>query len=73
MEEKKSTYRGYTQAQNKASQKYVKTHLDEIKVRIPKGRKEYYQSAASAAGLSLNQFVIAAMDEKIERECSLSE
>lgn len=68
MDEKKNTYRGYTQAQNKASQKYVKTHLDEFKIRVPKGKKEYYQDAAAAAGLSLNAFAIAAMDEKIDRD-----
>lgn len=65
MEDKKSRY---TPAQNKATQKYVKEHLDEIKTRVPKGRKDYYKNAASAAGMSLNQFTITAMDEKIKRD-----
>lgn len=57
----------YTQAQNKATQKYVKEHLEEFKVRVPKGRKDYYKQAAADEGLSLNQFAIKAMDEKIKR------
>ena len=65
MEEKKSRY---TQAQNKATQKYIKEHLESIQIRVPKGRKEYYKSAADSAGQSLNQFIISAMDEKIDRD-----
>lgn len=67
MEEKKRKSR-YNQAQNKATQKYIKTHLDEVKFRIPKGRKDYYKAAAEACGTSLTQFIVTAMDEKIERE-----
>lgn len=65
MEEKKSRY---TQAQNKATQKYIKEHLESIQLRVPKGRKEHYKAAAVAAGTSLNQFFIDAADEKIDRE-----
>ena len=67
-EEKKSTYRGYTEAQNRATQKYVKEHLEDIKLRVPKGSREKYKQAAKDRGYSLNQFAIQAMDEKIERE-----
>lgn len=65
MEEKKSRY---TPAQNKATQKYIKEHLDDIRFRVPKGRKEYYKEAANKGGQSLNQFIISAMDEKIDRD-----
>ena len=68
MDEKKSSYRGYTQVQNKATQKYIKQHLENIQLRVPKGRKDYYKDAAAAAGLSLNQFAVSAMDEKIARD-----
>ena len=66
-EEKKSTYRGFTEAQKRANQKYLSETVEDIKIRVPKGRKAYYQNAASAAGVSLNQFAISAMDEKIEK------
>ncbi len=64
-EESKSRY---SVAQKKATAKYMKAHLEEIKIRVPKGRKEHYKDAASAAGQSLNQFAVNAMDEKINRE-----
>lgn len=68
MDEKESSYKGYTQTQNKATQKYIKKHYDEIKLRVPKGDKERYKAAAAAGGLSMNQFVKNAIDEKIERD-----
>ena len=67
-ENKKSTYRGYTEAQNKATQKYVKENLEDIKLRVPKGSREKYKQAAQARGKSLNKFALEAMDEKIARE-----
>lgn len=68
MEEKKSTYRGYTQSQNKATQKYMRDNVDRLFIIVKKGEKDYYKSKASSAGMSLNEFVRVAMDEKIERD-----
>ena len=56
-----------SKAQQKAVAKYMKNNYDEVKVRIPKGRKEAIQAAASAQGESLNGFVTTAIDERIER------
>ncbi len=64
-EEKKSRY---SESQKKATAKYMKAHLDDLKIRVPKGRRDYYKNAAAAAGLSLNAFAVSAMDEKIKRE-----
>lgn len=58
--------RRYTQAQNKATQKYILNNYDEIKVRIPKGEKEKYKAIAAANGKSLNQFVIECMETNIK-------
>lgn len=66
--EKKSRYKGNTDARRKAAQKYHAEKIETIAVRVPKGRKEHYQSAASTAGLSLNAFAVASMDEKIDRD-----
>ena len=52
----------YTEAQAKASREYLK-NLDEIRIRIPKGKKEEYKQMAAAEGKSLNQFII----DKIEQ------
>lgn len=56
----------YSQAQNKATQKYIKNTYDEIKVRVPKGKKAEYQKQAEAAGKSLNQFIIDCIEERKE-------
>lgn len=68
MEEKKSTYKGNTDARRKANKKYLTENVEDIKIRVPKGRKEYYKDAAASIGQSLNQFAINAMDEKINRD-----
>lgn len=46
---------------SKKQLEYAKKHLaklDEIKIRVPKGKKEEYKKMAEAAGKSLNQFII---------------
>ena len=65
MTEKKSRY---SQAQNKATQKYIKNNLEEIRFRVRKGEKDKYKSAADSEGVSLSKFFITAADEKIERD-----
>lgn len=47
----------YTKAQAEAVKKYL-NNLDEIRIRIPKGKKEEYKKMAEAEGKSLNQFII---------------
>ncbi len=64
MEEKKSRY---SEAQNRATQKYIKENLEEIKFRVKKGEKDKYKHAAEKAGMSMAKFFITAADEKIER------
>lgn len=68
MEEKKSTYRGSSAAQRKAVAKYQSEKVEDIRIHVPKGRKDYYKAAADLAGQSLNAFAVNAMDEKIERD-----
>lgn len=66
--EKKTTYKGYSQSQNLATQKYIKENLEEIKFRVKKGEKQKYKDAAEQSGMSMAQFFITAANEKIERE-----
>lgn len=54
-------------AQRKATDKYLEK-FDEMRVRVPIGRKADYQAHAKAKGESLNSFIIRAMDEAIERD-----
>ena len=54
-----------------ARAKYIKKHmskLEEIRVRVPKGEKDYYKKAAEKSGESLNAFAIRAMKYLIEVE-----
>ena len=60
--------RKYSQAQNEATQRYIKKAYDEIKLRIPKGEKEKYKAQADAAGVSLNQYIIDAMEAYGKRD-----
>lgn len=57
-----------SKAQQKAVAKYMKSNYDELKVRVPKGKKEIIKSAAEQCGQSLNSFIIKAIDEKILKE-----
>lgn len=54
---------------NKATQKYIKENLEEIKFRVKKGEKDRYKDAAKKSGLgSMAQFFTTAANEKIERD-----
>lgn len=44
-----------------ANERYLATQ-DEIKVRVPKGTKDRWRAAAEEAGLSLQKFIIAAVE-----------
>lgn len=57
----------YTEAQKKASLRYMQEKTDDIRIRAPKGTKEHWRAAAEAAGMSLNQYVIKTINEKIEQ------
>ena len=63
----------YTEAQKKASIKYISEKTDDIRLRVPKGLKEKYRMEAEKRGTSMTQFIISAVDEKIEREDASNE
>ena len=56
----------YTEAQKKASIKYLKEKTDSIQIRTPKVTKERWREAAEKQGVSLNQFIADAVEEKID-------
>lgn len=61
----------YSEAQNKASQRYQKKAYDRLAVRVYKGQAEQITEYAASKGLSLNAYInalIAAdMGEKLTR------
>ncbi len=58
----------YTDAQKKASIKYLKEKTDSIQIRTQKGTKERWRDAAANRGKSLNQFIIDTVESEIEKE-----
>lgn len=54
-------------AQRKATDKYLEK-FDEMRVRVPAGRKAVIKAHAEAQGESLNCFIIRAMDQAMERD-----
>lgn len=58
----------YSEAQKKATMKYMKANYDEIKIRVPKGKKDEYRQFAENAGSMLTPFIIQAIEEKIARD-----
>ena len=64
-EEKKSRY---TEAQAKAACKYLKESVEDIKIRVPKGQKAVIKAHADRQQESMNQFVIRAINETMERD-----
>ena len=48
--------------------RYKQKAYDRIGLEVPKGQKEVIQQMASARGMSVNQFIRAAITEKIERD-----
>ena len=57
----------YTEAQKRATEKFQKT-LANISIRIKREDYNRYKEAAAAAGQSLREFVIAAIEEKLNRK-----
>ena len=55
----------YTDAQKKASIKYLKEKTDDVRVRVPKGTKARWQDAAEAEGKSLQRFIIDAVEAAV--------
>ena len=57
----------YSEAQNKASQKYIRNNYDDIKLRVPKGQREIYKAHAESKGTSLNKLVIDLLEKDMEK------
>lgn len=60
----------YTEAQARATKKYL-SNIGEYKLRVSKEDKERYMKVAKEAGMSLNAYIIQAIEEKISRAVEL--
>ena len=53
----------YNEAQNKATQKYLKNNMEQVRMWVKKGEKDRYKQLAAAAGMSLAEFLKQAVEE----------
>lgn len=56
----------YSEAQKKATAKYMKNKLDDIKVRVSKGKREVYKAHAERQGKSLNALIIELLEKDMQ-------
>ena len=49
-------------------EEYRKTKYEDLRIRVPKGKKEIIKSHVESTGESVNTFVNKAIDEKMERD-----
>lgn len=54
-------------AQSRASNKFAAKAYDRLYPFVPKGRKAEIQAAADALGESMNDFIVKAIEERMER------
>ena len=57
-------YRGFTEAQKRANEKYIEGNLEQIAIRVKKGRREMYRRYAE----SQNKSLAGLIQELIEKD-----
>lgn len=57
-----------SKAQQRAVQKYVKTNYDRVMLTMPKGKREEIRVCADAKDMSLNAYIMQAIDEKMQKD-----
>ncbi len=62
----------YNEKRKVITAKYVKTHLDDIKIRVRKGEREKLKAIAAEMGMSMNQMFLTAVEEYIKRNYKIS-
>ena len=67
-EDAKMPYMGYTDARNRASQKYQKEHFEQLNFKFPKGFKETLLKHLEMTGETQAEFVRRAIAEAMERD-----
>lgn len=59
---------GISDARKRANKKWINENTEEIKLRVPKGKKKLIQEHAAAKEESVNAFINRAVDEAMERD-----
>lgn len=57
-----------TESRKRANQKYNAKAYEQIQLRVRSGQKAVIQESAQIAGMSVNSFILEAIQEKMERQ-----
>ena len=57
----------YTEARKEGNRKWDAANLDRVSIAMVKGKKDQIKAAAAAVGESMNQYIITAIDQRMER------
>ena len=60
--------RKYTQAQNRATQKYQKENLEIVSFRVKKGKRNAYNELAKVRNVHLSNLLESYLDQECEKE-----
>ena len=58
----------YTEARKDGNRRWDAANLDRVSIAMPKGKKEDIKAAAAKAGESMNQYIIGAIEQRMERD-----
>lgn len=56
----------YNENQKQWTMDYIKNNLDEIKFRVPKGKKEEYKKLAEKRGVSLTKLIVDLLEKELQ-------
>ena len=57
-----------SEAQKRATAKWQREKVEEIKFRVPKGKKAIFKAHADKCGESVNAFLLRAAEETMDRD-----
>ena len=58
----------YSEAQKRATMKYMSTNLEEVRFRVKKGERAMLQEEAKSNGQSMSQYLIQAVNDRAGRQ-----
>ena len=57
----------YNEKRKEITARYVKSHIDDIKIRVKKGEREKLKAIAAEMDMSMNAMFLKAVEEYIEK------
>ena len=58
----------YSEAQKRATMKYMKENLEDIKIRVPKGKRAEYKALAEKRGKSLSRLRVDLIEQDMQND-----